>query len=285
MTTGTIHQVPISALVTTEYASSYNAIKRQDQKRIITIYSNVLGGYNANEVVAQLDNIMKEYKLPAGYTYRFTGEQQEQMEAMSFLSDAFLLAMFGIFLILVLQFNSIVAPFIIIVSVLFSTIGVFLGYFTTGADISIIMTGVGIISLAGIVVNNAIVLVDYTNLLIGKKRRELAEQGITALEKEHIKETIVEAGGTRLRPVMLTAITTVLGLFPLALGFNFNFFTFVSDFDPQIFYGGQNAAFWGPMAWTVIYGLVFSTFLTLIVVPAMYYLAFRVKFGVLGWFK
>jgi multidrug efflux pump subunit AcrB len=185
----------------------------------------------------------------------------------------------------VLQFNSIVSPFIIILSVVFSTIGVFLGYVTTGSDVSIIMTGVGIISLAGIVVNNAIVLVDYTNLLIGKKRRELAAEGVTTLDRDHIRATIVEAGNTRLRPVLLTAITTVLGLFPLAMGFNFNFFTFVSDFDPQIFYGGQNAAFWGPMAWTVIYGLVFSTFLTLVVVPAMYYLAFRAKMRVVGWFK
>ena len=285
MTSGQIHQVPISALVTKEYSSSYNAIKRQDQKRIITIYSNVLVGYNANEVVAQLDNLMNDYDLPDGYSYRFTGEQQEQMEAMSFLNNAFMLAMFGIFLILVLQFNSIVSPFIIILSIVFSTIGVFLGYVTTGADISIIMTGVGIISLAGIVVNNAIVLVDYTNLLVSNKSKELKVEGLGGLSKDKVKEAIIQAGGTRLRPVLLTAITTVLGLFPLAIGFNFNFFTFISDFDPQIFYGGQNAAFWGPMAWTVIYGLVFSTFLTLIVVPAMYYLAFRIKFGVVSWFK
>jgi len=285
MTTGKIHQVPISALTSKEYSSSYNAVKRQDQKRVITVYSNVLVGYNANEVVDQLDNHLKDYNLPKGYEYEFTGEQQDQMEAMSFLENAFLLAMFGIFLILVLQFNSIVSPFIIILSVVFSTIGVFLGYVTTGSDISIIMTGVGIISLAGIVVNNAIVLVDYTNLLVGKKRLELMEAGISELSNDVIRDMIVEAGATRLRPVLLTAITTVLGLIPLAVGFNFNFFTFVSEFDPQIFYGGQNAAFWGPMAWTVIYGLVFSTFLTLIIVPAMYYLAFRMKYGILAMFK
>lgn len=285
MASGQIRQVPISTLVTREYSSSYNNIKRQDQERVITIFSNVLVGYNANEVVAQLDKVMAEYNLPKGYTYKFTGEQQEQMEAMSFLNGAFMVAIFAIFFILVLQFNSVVSPFIIILSVVFSTIGVFLGYVTTGADVSIIMTGVGIISLAGIVVNNAIVLVDYTNLRVGNKRQELAAEGITELSKKHIKESIVEAGNTRLRPVLLTAITTVLGLFPLAMGFNFNFFTFVTDFDPQIFYGGQNAAFWGPMAWTVIYGLVFSTFLTLIVVPAMYYLAFRAKTRVVGWFK
>jgi multidrug efflux pump len=284
MTSGQIHQVPISALAKKEYSSSYNAIKRQDQERIITIYSNVLVGFNANEVVDQLDQYMANYDLPDGYSYKFTGEQQDQMEAMSFLNSAFMLAVFAIFFILVLQFNSIISPFIIILSVVFSTIGVFLGYVTTGADISIIMTGVGIISLAGIVVNNAIVLVDYTNLQIGKKREEIESEGRTKLTKEDIRSSIVTAGSTRLRPVLLTAITTVLGLFPLAIGFNFNFFTFVTDFDPQIFTGGQNAAFWGPMAWTVIYGLIFSTFLTLIVVPAMYYLAFRVKVKVLSWF-
>lgn len=284
MSSGQIHQIPISTLAKKEYSSSYNAIKRQDQERVITVYSNVLVGYNANEVVEQLDKYMANYDLTSGYTYKFTGEQQEQTEAMSFLNSAFMLAIFAIFFILVLQFNSIVSPFIIILSVVFSTIGVFLGYVTTGADVSIIMTGVGIISLAGIVVNNAIVLVDYTNLMIGKKRQKLEEEGKSSLAKEDIKSSIVEAGSIRLRPVLLTAITTVLGLFPLAIGFNFNFFTFVTDFDPQIFTGGQNAAFWGPMAWTVIYGLVFSTFLTLIVVPAMYYLAYRVKTRVLGWF-
>jgi multidrug efflux pump subunit AcrB len=128
-------------------------------------------------------------------------------------------------------------------------------------------------------------LVDYTNLLVNKKSEELQEKGILSLSSEHVREVIIDAGATRLRPVLLTAITTVLGLFPLAIGFNFNFFTFVSEFDPQIFSGGQNAAFWGPMAWTVIYGLVFSTFLTLIVVPAMYFIAFKVKYSVLAWFK
>lgn len=165
-------------------------------------------------------------------------------------------------------------------SVLFSTIGVFLGYITTGMNIGIVMTGVGIISLAGIVVNNAIVLIDYINLVIKRKAQELGLEDSMDLSLEDVKHAIVEGGATRLRPVLLTAITTVLGLIPLAIGFNFNFFTFITDLDPQYFVGGDNAKFWGTMAWTVIYGLVFATFLTLVVVPAMYWLAYRLKLGV-----
>jgi multidrug efflux pump subunit AcrB len=285
MSTGQVHQVPIASLVTKTYTSSYSSVKRKDQKRVITIFSNVLGGYNANEVISQLKDQLKQFPMPNNYNYKFTGEQQEQAEAMAFLGNAFLLAMLGIFFILVLQFNSIVAPFIIISSVIFSTIGVFLGYFTTGADISLVMTGVGVISLAGIVVNNAIVLVDYANLVVARKKSELGIEDAGLLTGQTIREELLEAGSTRLRPVLLTAITTVLGLIPLALGFNFNFFTLVSDLDPQLYIGGQNASFWGPMAWTVIYGLVFSTLLTLVIVPAMYYLAFRIKYKVVALFK
>ncbi|HAY72127.1 MAG TPA: copper transporter [Saprospirales bacterium] len=285
MSTGQISQVPLASLVTKTYTTSYNAVKRKNQKRVITVFSNVLGGYNANEVIVQLKDQLKQFPMPNNFKYKFTGEQQEQAEAMAFLGNAFLLAMLGIFFILVLQFNSIVAPFIIISSVVFSTIGVFLGYFTTGADISLVMTGVGVISLAGIVVNNAIVLVDYTNLVVARKKSELGIEDAGKIPPDVIRDALLEAGSTRLRPVLLTAITTVLGLIPLALGFNFNFFTLVSDLDPQLYFGGQNASFWGPMAWTVIYGLVFSTLLTLIIVPAMYYLAFRIKYKVVDRFR
>lgn len=270
---GKIVQVPISAVADMEYSSTYSSIKRKDQERVITIYSNVLEGYNANEIVAELDDLMSAYNMPEGITYEFTGEQEEQEENMAFLSTAFLIAVFSIFFIIVAQFNSIVSPFIIILSVLFSTIGVLLGYAFTGMDIVIIFTGVGIISLAGVVVNNAIVLIDYINLLI---RRKLEEKGLSdksELTQEEIKNAIIEAGATRLRPVLLTAITTVLGLVPLAVGFNFDFFTLVSDLDPNIFIGGDNTAMWGPMAWTIIYGLTFATFLTLIVVPTMYWMS------------
>ncbi|KAA3632061.1 MAG: AcrB/AcrD/AcrF family protein [Bacteroidetes bacterium] len=278
--TGQISQVPISAVANVSYSSSYNSINRKDQERLITVYSNVLADANANEVVAELREYMDEYDMPEGFSYEFTGEQEEMAEEMEFLSGALIAAIFGIFLIIVAQFNSIISPFIILLSVLFSTIGVFLGYITSGMNIGIIMTGVGIISLAGIVVNNAIVLIDYINLVIKRKVQELNLESEFDLSKEDVKEAIVNGGATRLRPVLLTAITTVLGLIPLAIGFNFNFFTFVTDLDPQYFVGGDNAVFWGTMAWTVIYGLVFATFLTLVVVPAMYWLAYRLKLGV-----
>ena len=282
---GQIKQVPISTVANIEYTSTYSSIKRRNLSRMITIYSNVLEDYNANEVVAELNDLMEAYDLPAGFTYEFTGEQQQQAEDMAFLGMAFMVALFSIFLILVAQFNSVISPFIIVFSVIFSTIGVFLGYVFTGRDMVIIMTGMGIISLAGIVVNNAIVLIDYVNLLIDRKRKERGFASIAELSKEEVKEAIVRAGATRLRPVLLTAITTVLGLVPLAIGLNINFFTIIIDLDPQIFIGGDNVAFWGPMAWTVIYGLVFATFLTLVVVPVMYWLAYLMKFGFLGWFK
>ncbi len=271
---GAIVQVPISAVADISYSSTYSSIKRKDQQRMITIYSNVLEGYNANEIIAELEQLMQSYKMPQGYTYEFTGQQEQQAEDMDFLSTAFLIAIFSIFLIIVAQFNSIVSPFIIILSVLFSTIGVFLGYAFSGNDIVIIFTGVGIISLAGVVVNNAIVLIDYINLVIKRKRSERGLDDHERLAPDDIKECIIEGGATRLRPVLLTAITTVLGLIPLAIGFNFNFFTLISELDPHIFIGGDNTAMWGPMAWTIIYGLVFATFLTLIVVPTMYWLAY-----------
>ena len=196
---------------------------------------------------------------------------------MAFLSNAFMVAIFVIFIILVAHFNSFLSPFIIILSILFSTIGVFLGYVITGMDVYIVMSGIGIISLAGIVVNNAIVLIDYINILMTNKKKEMQLESSLLMDKSLVKEQIILGGATRLRPVLLTAITTILGLIPLATGFNFNFFTFISEWDPQIFIGGDNAAIWGPMAWTVIYGLTFATFLTLVVVPVMYWLAYQLK--------
>lgn len=274
---GQISQVPISAVASIDFASTYSSIKRMNLNRVITVYSNVTADYNANEIVAELQDLMVDYRLPAGYSYEFTGEQQQQAEDISFLLGAFVLAIFSIFLILVAQFNSISSPFIIIMSVVFSTIGVFLGYVITGDDIAVISAGVGIISLAGIVVNNAIVLIDYINLLVKRKMAKLGLDNLRQMEREEIKAAIIEGGATRLRPVLLTAITTVLGLIPLAIGFNFNFFTLISRWDPQFILGGDNTAFWGPMAWTVIYGLTFATFLTLVVIPVMYWLIYRFK--------
>jgi multidrug efflux pump subunit AcrB len=236
-----------------------------------------LQGFNSNEVVNNIGVALQDFEMPDGYKYEFAGQQQQQAEEFSFLSNALGIAVFAIFLILVMQFNSLVSPFIIILSVLFSLIGVLFGYIWTGMDILIIMTGVGIISLAGIVVNNAIVLVDYTNLTVQRKRESLGIKKMSMMDKDDVKEAIVKSGATRLRPVLLTAITTVLGLVPLAVGMNINFFTLITDLDPQFYLGGDSAAFWGTMAWTVIYGLVFATFLTLIVVPVMYWLAFLMK--------
>ena len=273
---GRIVQVPISAVASIKYASTFSSIKRKNLDRIVTVYSNTLAGYNANEIVQQLKTIMSSYPMPNGYEYSFTGEQKEQAENTAFLMNAFLVALFLIFLLLVAQFNSIFSPFIIMFSVLFSTIGVFLGIVVNNQDIVIVMTGIGIISLAGVVVNNAIVLIDYTNLTIGRKRKERGLPN-NKLPFDLVKESIIQAGTTRLRPVLLTAITTVLGMLPMAFGFNFNFFTLITDLDPQIYYGGDSVQFWGPLAWTVIYGLVFATFLTLIIVPVMYWLVYRLK--------
>ena len=274
---GQIVQVPISAVATFNYSSTYSSIRRLDGQRVITLSSNLLDGYNANEIVTELQNEMSSFDLPEGYTYEFTGEQQQQAEDMAFLGGALLLAVFLIFIILVTQFNSIISPFIVILSIVFSLIGVLLGYVITGSTISVIFTGVGIISLAGVVVNNAIVLIDYINLLIRNKSDDQGLSSTDELPYHEIKNSIIEAGGTRLRPVLLTAITTVLGLIPLALGINFNFFTLISELDPQYFSGGDNTAMWGPMAWTIIYGLTFATFLTLVVIPVMYWLAYRAK--------
>lgn len=283
--TGQIVQVPISAVADIKFSSTYSAIKRKNMDRVITIYSNVLKGYNANEIIDEMDRWMQQYDLPQGFTYEFTGEQQQQAEDMDFLYAAFSIALFSIFLIIVAQFNSVATPFIIVLSVLFSTIGVFLGYAFTGRDISVIFTGVGIISLAGVVVNNAIVLIDYIDILVRRRKERLGYGKDQDLEADDMKASIIEGGATRLRPVLLTAITTVLGLIPLAVGFNFNFFTLITDLDPQIFIGGDNTAIWGPMAWTVIYGLIFATFLTLIVVPVMYYLSYRLRVVALRLFR
>jgi multidrug efflux pump len=262
--------IPISALADIEYSSTYGAVKRLDMDRVISIFSNVKEGANANTIVADLKEILDKTPKKEGYSYKFTGEQQEQAETMNFLMGAFVVAFLLIFLIIVTQFNSVISPFIIMFSVLFSTIGVFLGFSITKMDFSILMSGIGIISLAGVVVNNAIVLIDYINLLRTRKREEMGLGPKDMLPPDVIVHTIVEGGKTRLRPVLLTAITTVLGLIPLAIGMNINFFTLFSDFDPQIYFGGDNVSFWGPMAWTIIFGLVFATFLTLIIVPVMY---------------
>ncbi|SDL98281.1 Multidrug efflux pump subunit AcrB [Catalinimonas alkaloidigena] len=270
---GKLKQVPIISVANVDFSSTYGSVKRKDLDRVISIYSNVTAGYNPTEIIKKMQNILADYKFPEGFSYRFTGEQEEQAKSMAFLVQAMAIAVFAIFLIIVTQFNSLSAPFIIMCSVLFSTIGVFLGLVIFNMDFIIIMTGIGVISLAGVVVNNAIVLLDYTDLIRKRRRAELGIPDDERLSDEDLRSSIVDAGKTRLRPVLLTAITTVLGLIPLAIGLNIDFIGLLSNFNPDIYYGGDNAIFWGPMAWTVIFGLTFATFLTLVIVPVMYLIA------------
>jgi multidrug efflux pump len=267
---GRIVQVPISAVATAEKSSTYSSINRKNQKRVVTLQSNVLENYNANEVVENIKKSLSDYKVNENNTWKFTGQQEDQAKEMKFLSTALLIAVFLIFLIIVAQFNSVSAPVIIVTSVVFSLIGVLLGLVIFRMDFVIMMTMIGIISLAGIVVNNAIVLIDYTKLLLERRKEELGIGENEGLSIDEIRNALIEAGKTRLRPVLLTAITTVLGLVPLAVGMNINFFTLFTDLDPQIYFGGDNVVFWGPMSWTIIFGLTFATFLTLVIVPAMF---------------
>ena len=274
---GELVQVPISSVIEKNSVTAFNSIKRRDLKRVITLYSNVLEGYNGNAIVEQLKMSLNSYDLPKNMTVAFTGEQEKQAENMNFLLKALLIALGGILLILVAQFNSLSKPVIILMAVLLSLAGVFLGMVIFQMDFIIIMTMMGIISLAGIVVNNAIVLIDYTQLLIDRKKDMLGYEPEDLLTREEYFEVIVAGGKSRLRPVLLTAITTVLGLIPLAVGLNIDFFSLFIDYDPKIYVGGDNVKFWGPLAWTVIFGLVFATFLTLVVVPVMFYLVNRMK--------
>ena len=277
---GNITQVPISSVATAKLSSTFSSVKRKDMDRVITVYSNVTENANANEIVAQIKEELSNYELPRGINLEFTGQQEEQAKEMAFLSNALLVAVFMIFLIMVAQFNSTSTPLIIISSVVLSLIGVLLGLVIFQMHFIIMMTMIGIVSLAGIVVNNAIVLIDYTNLLIENKKVELGVDENTMFDKETILSLIILGGEKRLRPVLLTAITTILGLIPLATGMNVNFFTAFTEFDPQIYFGGDNVVFWGPMSWAIIFGLTFATFLTLVIVPVMFYLMYRGKYKV-----
>ncbi len=265
---GKMHQVPISSLAKPKLSNTYGSVKRKDLKKVITLYSNVLGSANPTKVNDEIKAALQDFDMPNGYEFKFGGEQEKQAEEMAFLSNALLIALFFIFLIIVGQFNKITAPIIIMTSVLFSTIGVFMGLVTFQMDFVIMMTMIGIISLAGIVVNNAIVLIDYIELTRTRRREELDED--VRLSMAEIVESIILAGKTRLRPVLLTAITTILGLIPLATGLNLDFIKFFQEYDIDFFVGGDNVIFWGPMSWTIIFGLTFATFLTLIIVPVMY---------------
>ena len=244
---------------------------------MITLSSNVIEGYNATRINEQLAGLLSDFEFPEGYSFVFSGEQEEQMESMAFLSRALLIAISLILIILVTQFNSLIKPLIIIASVVFSTIGVFGGLATFRMDFVVVMTGIGIVSLAGIVVNNAIVLIDFIELLKSRKRRELGLKEGEFLPVHAAAQCIIEGGKTRLRPVLLTAITTILGLIPLAVGLNIDFGGLLREFQPELYFGGDMVIFWGPISWTVIFGLTFATFLTLVIVPVMYKITVNVS--------
>ena len=280
---GQIVQVPISAVSQTEKTNTYNQIKRKNYKRIMTIYSNVLTDYNADEITKQIETELNGYKLPKGISYSFSGVQEEQGKNQSFLLYALFLAMAGITIIIVLQFNSVSKTIVILFTVLLSFSGVFYGYVIANMDFVILMTMMGIISLAGIVVKNGIVLMDFFVLLLDKKVAEKAVESHNDLSLEEIKEVIIESGKSRLRPVLLTALTAVLGLIPLAVGINFDFFGLVTDLNPHFYIGGDNVIFWGPLAWTIIFGLTYATVLTLVMVPVMFYLVKRTKYWLRDW--
>jgi len=282
--TGQIKEIPLSAVAKHKNNSGFSAIKHKDTKRVVIVYSALAPGYtDAGAIVTQIQNEMKSYEyLPEGIKIDYTGQIEEQNKQMTFLMGAFFTGLGLIFFILIFQFNSISKPAIIMLAIFLSFIGVFGGIVISGSAFVIMMTMVGIISLAGIVVNNGVVLLDYTQLLIDRKKNELDLDESQFLVKEDLFESIVKAGKARLRPVLLTAITTILGLIPLAIGLNINFFTLFADFDPNIYMGGDNVIFWGPLAWTVIYGLIIATFLTLIVVPILFFLSVKLKMWIKG---
>ena len=274
---GQIKEIPVTALIERENITSFNAIKHRQLNRVVTLYSPVLAGYNANAVVDEIKSLLKNYDLPKGVNFKFSGEIEEQEKNMSFLSNALLAALGLILLLLVFQFNSISKPLIILLSIFLSFTGVFLGLIAFQMPFVILMTMMGIIALAGIVVNNGVVLLDYTQLLIDRRCVELNLKSGTFLGKQEATQAIIEGGTARLRPVILTAITTVLGLIPLAIGLNIDFFSLFSEWDPRIYIGGDNVIFWGPLAWTVIFGLTFATFLTLVIVPATFSIIYSIK--------
>lgn len=268
---GAIRQVPLSSFANIDYVNTYGGIKRKQEKRIIILSSNVLANYNPNQVVANIQSEIDQFKVPEGVSIKMAGEQEEQLETAAFLGKAMLTALGLILIILVTQFNSISKPIIILSEILFSIIGVLLGITIFGMEMSVVMSGIGIVALAGIVVRNGILLVEFTDLLIA--------QGM------EVKAAVIEAGRTRMTPVLLTATATMLGLIPLAVGLNMDFTTLFTEFNPHIYFGGDNVAFWGPLSWTMIFGLAFATFLTLILVPCMYLLGDINSKRVKGWFK
>lgn len=263
MNTGMLRSIPLATVARIDYTSSYAGIKRLDQKRVITVYSNVLSGYSANDIVPIIKREAKTFPLHEGTNIKLTGEQDDQAETVAFLLKAMIIAIGAIFFILITQFGSVAKSLIILSEVIFSIIGVLLGYVIFHMDISIMMTGLGIVALGGIVVRNGILIVEF----IDSKKAE----GVPT------RRAIIEGGKTRITPVILTATATMLGLVPLAVGLNINFETIFTELNPHIYFGGDNVAFWGPLSWAIIFGLSFATFLTLMFVPALYELDYVMR--------
>ena len=278
--TGKIKEVPISTLASQKNTSGFSSIKHRDTKRVVTVYSGLKPGFSdPTAIITQIEEEMDNYEeFPEDIKIDYTGQIEEQNKQMIFLVGAFFAGLGLIALLLVFQFGGLSKPSIIMIAIFLSLIGVFGGLMITGWPFVIMMTMMGIISLAGIVVNNGVVLLDYTQILIERKKVELGLEETNFLDKEEVNKLVVQGGKARLRPVILTAITTVLGLIPLAIGLNIDFFSLFTTFDPKIYVGGDNVVFWGPLAWTVIFGLIVATFLTLIIVPVLFTISYRMKY-------
>jgi len=263
MNSGQLRQIPISSVASIQYKDTYGGIKRKNLKRVITLSSEVLSGHTANEIVLAINKAIPAFEKPRGIEISLTGEQEDQADTMAFLAKAMLIAIGLIFFILITQFGSLSKSLIILSEVLFSIIGVLFGIAVFGMSISIMMTGLGIVALGGIVVRNGILIVEFCD--------ELKQRGMKS------KEAIIQAGKTRITPVVLTATATILGLVPLAIGMNIDFVSLFTHLNPHIYFGGDNAMFWGPLSWTIIFGLSFATFLTLVFVPAMVLIDTKMK--------
>jgi multidrug efflux pump subunit AcrB len=273
-TNGQIKQVPISSVVKVDLSNTYGSIKRKNQKRVITIFSNVLvsQGFTPAGVNTEIKKQIDAFKgKPEDIVVAQTGEGEQMAETVSFLQTALFTAVGLILLILILQFNSYSKTMIVLSEIFFSLIGVLIGYGITQSTFAVVTTGIGIIGLSGIVVKNGILVIEFAD--------ELRSRGMKT------KAAVIEAGKTRIVPVLLTALAAILALIPLAIGFNINFITLFTELNPHIFFGGDNAVFWKPLALTIIWGLMFAFFMTLLVVPAMYLIAERLKRPMTKFFK
>ncbi len=262
-----IKQIPLNAIASIDYTNTSGGIKRKNLKRTIQLQSNVLDETQTDKINAALalkiNDFRTQYKIPPDVTVKQTGVSEQQKETMAFLGTSMIIALLLIFLILVIQFNSMSKPFIVLTEIFFSIIGVLIGYAITGMTIATIMLGVGIVGLAGIVVKNGILLIEFTD--------ELRSRGLRT------REAVIQAGKIRIIPVMLTALATMLGLFPLAVGLNIDFVSLFTQLNPKLYFGGDSVVFWGPLSWTIIFGLIFAFFLTLVMVPSMYLIAERLR--------